>query len=146
MHETQADFFKLVLSHANPPKKNNNNKKDSAVPWTHCITPHSCSLPPSTWSKQTPPQHCQGQDFCLVTALDISACRSSVEVGGRCAYVYRPLMILCWLLLSTFSPLYFNIQSHFIIWLILSKCKCVLLLVIKSLKTAKDVKYCSTKN
>lgn len=104
---TETDSFKIILSHG---KTLNEDPEHITPPHAHVFTLLLLGL------NKTPPQHCQGQDFCLVTGLDVCVCRLSADVGGRCVYVYRLLMILH-PLFSTFSiPFLYPISSH-VYWL-----------------------------
>lgn len=55
-------------------------KNTQRGPWTHRTAPHSRFHPGPSGLNKTPLQHCQGQDFCLVTALELSesGCRWEV--------------------------------------------------------------------
>lgn len=80
-------------------------KNTQRGPWTHRTAPHSRFHPGPSGLNKTPLQRCQGQDFCLVTVW--------VDVGGRCVYVHRLLMIPHWLLFSAFHfPFLDPVSSH----------------------------------
>ena len=85
-----------------PAKSSCRMKKHSLMrPWTHRITPHSRFHPRCIRSKQNA-STAQPRTRLLFGDCWMFLCAGWVDVGGRCVYVYRLLMIL---LFSTFSIL-----------------------------------------
>lgn len=98
----ETDSFKITPSHG---KTLSEDPERITGHHTHVFTLLLLGL------NKTPPQLCQGQDYCLVTGLDVSVCRLIADVGGRCVSTAEDSLLFLF---------HFHIQSPVYIYCLIS--------------------------